>query len=84
MLVRVFELPREFAGGYLFGGSRPAIFAEVDWFRDDPETGAPSFATPEGRAEIEAFIRGKRYFNPNASYLVLHPEHPMMINYAAP
>ena len=84
-LVRVFELPSGLAVGYLFGGGRPAIFKEVDWFQDDPAIeGAPSFATAEGRATIEEFIRQKRYFDPNRSYLVMHEEHPMMINYAAP
>lgn len=84
MLVRVFEMPAEFAAGFLFGGGRPATFTEVDWFRDDPETGAPDITTTEGRAAWEEFIRQKRYFKPGRSYLILHPVHPFTIDYVAP
>lgn len=83
MLIRVLELP-DFAPGFRFGGKVTATFKDLDWFRDDPETGAPDFATVEGRAEVEKFVRAKNYFNPERSYLVLHPVHPFTINYKAP
>lgn len=85
MLVRVFEIPAP-TGHFHFGGGEPQAFLEVDWFRDDPIAGinVPSFATSDGRAQITAFIKAKRYFSPAKAYLVLHPEHPFTIGYSAP
>lgn len=85
MLVRVFEIPPP-TGNSHFGGGERQIFVEVDWFRDDPNPviEVPSFDTVEGREAITNFIRGKKYFDPNKAYLVLHPEHPFTIGYSAP
>lgn len=85
MLIRVLELPK-FAPGFRFGGNVTATCKDLDWFRDDPVEGVdiPDFGTPEGRAEVETFVRAKKYFNPDRAYLVLHPVHPFTINYSAP
>lgn len=64
--VRVYRLPEKLTDGYCFGRDVPIVFANVDWFE------AP---IAEGRAQLEAFIRGKRYFAANARYLVL-ADHP--------
>ncbi len=40
--------------------------------------------TEEGRAQIADFVKGKRYYDPAKSYLVLHPGHSFTINYSAP
>lgn len=83
-LVRIFEIPAP-TGKFHFGGGEPQAFVEVDWFRDDPQPYLTSdFATIEGRAEIEKFIRAKRYFRPDAAYLVLHQAHSFTIGYSAP
>jgi hypothetical protein len=81
MLVRVFEIPKP-TGSFHFGGGEAQSFMEVDWFRDDerPEM----FTTQEGRAQVEKFIRAKRYFDPAKPYLVLHPIGSFTIGYAAP
>ena len=84
MLIRILELPQSFPAGFRFVGPAPITVLEHDWFRDDPDTGAPDFATPEGRAVAEQFIRGKKYFREDRAYLVLHPKHPFTINYEAP
>ena len=79
-LVRVLEIaPPD--GKFCFGGGRPRIFHEQDWFRDD-ET--DMMETPEGRAQIVEFIKGKNYFNPAKAYLVLHELHTFTIGYSAP
>jgi hypothetical protein len=85
MLVRVFEIPPP-SGHFHFGGGERQVFVEVDWFHDDPQPGieVPSFDTVEGREMVTDFIKHKRYFDPAKAYLVLHPEHPFTIGYAAP
>lgn len=79
MLIRVLEIPRS-SGRFHFGGGEPQTFVQVDWFRDDH---AP-ISTQEDMRRLEEFIRGKRYFDPAKAYLILHPTHPMTINYEAP
>lgn len=87
MLVRVFKMP-VFSGGFRFGGGKPETFIEVDWFRDDPwaadDEKRPRYDTPEGRAAVAAFIKGKNYYVPDCAYLILHPLHPFTIGYSAP
>lgn len=80
MLIRVLEIP-DLTAGYLFSGGKPATFIQVDWFRDD---GCPLDGSNDRRADLTAFIKGKRYFREGNSYLVLHPIHPFTINYDAP
>ena len=36
------------------------------------------------RMAIAEFIRGKRYFDPDKAYLVLHERHSFTIGYSAP
>ena len=84
MLVRVFEMPDLRTDGFLFGGGKPQTFIQVDWFRAEPEQGAPDFSTPQGRERAANFIRGKRYIKADRAYLVLHPIHPFTIGYEAP
>ena len=56
------------------------MFLEVDWFRDDEYN---MMDTEKGRLQIIDFIKGKRYYTPNKSYLVLHQNHSFTINYSA-
>ena len=82
-LIRIFEIPPP-TGTFHFGGGEQQAFIEVDWFRDDPLELQPpeySFASAEGRANIEKEIRGKRYFRKDRAYLVLHPKFPFTIGY---
>lgn len=64
--VRVYRLPEKLTAGYCFGGGVPITFTNVDWF----ET-----LVDEGRGPLEAFIRGKQYFDARSRYLVL-ADHP--------
>lgn len=76
MFIRVFEMPKFVRPNYRFGGGMPMPFVEVDWFRDD----TCPLTDDEARKNMDAFIRGKKYFKADRSYLVLHPTHPMVIN----
>lgn len=78
---RVFQLPSEFPEGFCFGGGLPTTFQMVDWFNPIPAFDDEfNFLLPktlEG-AELEAsremlkdFIRGKGYFNPLATFLII-------------
>jgi hypothetical protein len=81
MLVRILEIPPT-SGEFHFGGGKPQVFWEVDWFRDDSD---PShFATTEGRQKIIDFIKTKKYFKSDRAYLILHPLNTFTINYSAP
>jgi hypothetical protein len=83
MLIRILEMPN-FAEGFRFGGNVTATFKDLDWFRDDPHPDdMPELGTAEWRAYVEDFVRGKKYFNSERAYLVLHPVHPFTINYRA-
>ena len=85
MLIRVLEIPKS-SGEFCFGGGNPQTWIEVDWFRDDlpPDMpDAPTMATEEGRQMLVEFVKQKRYFDKNKSYLLLHPEHSVTINYEA-
>jgi hypothetical protein len=64
--VRVYRLPTRLTTGYCFGGGNPIMFWNVDWF-EAPIEG--------GRQDLERFIRGKRYYDPSARFLVL-ADHP--------
>ncbi len=86
MLIRVLEIA-EPTGNFHFGSGEPQTFMEVDWFRDEQpmEPDSPGMMeTEEGRAQIADFVKGKRYYDPAKSYLVLHPGHSFTINYSAP
>ena len=74
MLVRVFQMP-DLMSGYLFEGGVPFPFLQVDWFRVE------GVADEDIRTELTEFIKGKRYYDPERPYLVLHPTHPFTINY---
>jgi hypothetical protein len=67
----VYRLPEKLSNGYCFGGGVPITFTNVDWFGGSPEM---------GRAEVEKFIRGKRYCTPGHKYLVVSetPERTFM------
>jgi hypothetical protein len=79
-LIRVLEIPPT-SGNFHFRGGEAQPFVEVDWFRDDS---GPSMSTPEGRNSIEAFIKGKKYFDPKKAYLVLHQDATFTLGYLAP
>lgn len=67
--VRVYELPprEQMTNGYCFQGPVPIPFGNVDWFE---------VAISEGRERLTEFIKGKRYYQPHKTYLVLgdHPD----------
>jgi len=65
--VRVYRLPEKLSDGYCFGGGRPIVFINVDWF----EAGVS-----EGRGPLIDFIRTKKYFDPRARFLVIADNHP--------
>ena len=67
----VYRLPEKLSNGYCFGAGVPITFTNVDWF------GGPAEMT---RAEIETFVRGKRYCTPGHKYLVVSetPERTFM------
>lgn len=60
--IHVYRLPSRLSDGYCFGGGRPITFQNVDWF-DAPIS--------EGREGLTDFIKKKRYFSPQARFLVL-------------
>lgn len=78
-LIRVLEIPRS-DGYFRFGGGQVQPFVEVDWFRDDS---GPSMSDAEGRGQLEAYIKQKKYFNPLKAYLVLHQDASFTIGYSA-
>lgn len=89
-LIRVFEMPVSLrTERYLHQGGVAQTFIQVDWFDDSPPDDGlskrfPVVGTAEWQDALSAFIRGKRYYRPDRSFLVLHPEHSFTINYEAP
>jgi hypothetical protein len=68
-LVRVYRLPADkLTYGYCFGGGMPITFQNVDWFEAPVDL---------GREALVAFIKGKKYFKPDARFLVLG-DHPAL------
>ena len=79
--LRVLRLPKEFPSDYCFGGGHPATFLLIDWFnafspQDFWEENVKEF--PDGDAayathveELKTYIKGKRYFDPDHTFLVL-------------
>jgi len=61
-LIKVYRLPAKLTNGYAFGGGVPITFTNVDWFNGF-----------EGmtREDIEGHVRRKRYYTPDARFLVL-------------
>ena len=78
-LVRVYELPEQGSGDFLFGKPHPTIFHEVDWFNALPPPAMPGFdAAPDPRTEPDVwqekllpFLQAKRYVKPGRKYLAL-------------
>ncbi|SDD93405.1 hypothetical protein SAMN05216337_101782 [Bradyrhizobium brasilense] len=70
--VRIYRMPERLIEGYCFGGGVPITFTNVDWFEA---------IIAEGRAPLVAFIRGKTYYSPSESYLVIgdHPDFTFTI-----
>ena len=78
---RVFKLPSVFPAGYCFGGGPPTNFQMIDWFNpipafdDDFNTTLPktldSVELEASRDMLKEFIRGKNYFNPVETFLVI-------------
>lgn len=60
--VRVYELPQRLTDGYCFGGGRPIMFLNVDWFEAIVSDGAEC---------LTSFIKGKAYYRPHARFLIL-------------
>lgn len=62
VMCHVYKLPQQLSDGYCFGGGRPIIFTNVDWFE------VPLSLTV---GLLIDSIAKKRYYDPNARYLVL-------------
>lgn len=60
--VRVYQLPVKLTDGYCFGGGKPILFLNVDWFEA---------IVSDGVERLTAFIKGKAYYRPHARFLVL-------------
>ena len=79
--LRVFRLPQEFPSEYCFGGGHPATFVLVDWFNAFPPTDfweekVKKFNSSDSEytkriEELKNFIKGKKYFVPIHTYMVL-------------
>jgi hypothetical protein len=72
--VRVFRLPDEYPSGYCFDGERPVKMQMVDWFNPSMAGREYDFGGAEHQkhiAELRNFIRGKGYFDPSHTYLLL-------------
>lgn len=77
--LRVFQLPKEFPSDYCFGGGHATCFMMVDWFNAvSPEklwkAPAIQFSEKEYSEHIDklrGYIKEKRYFNPEHTYMVL-------------
>jgi hypothetical protein len=73
--IRVYELPerQQLTNGYCMAGPVPIAFGNVDWFE------AP---IGEGRERLTEFIKTKRYYRPDRSFLVLgdHPDFVFRID----
>ena len=76
-LVRVFKIPAP-TDGYCFD-PKPAIFLEVDWFRDD----RGMMESESGRSEIREFIEKKIYAKDGTALLVMSPVAAFTIDYTA-
>lgn len=59
--IRIYKLPEKLSEGYCFSAV-PITFANVDWFE---------VPVSEDRTRLVSFIKGKRYYQPDARYLVL-------------
>jgi hypothetical protein len=70
--VRVYALPDQLTNGYCFGGGVPIAFMNVDWFEA---------IVADGRDDLIAFIKTKKYYHDNSRYLVLgdHPDFTFTI-----
>lgn len=64
LLIYVYELPEKLTDGYCFGGGKPIVFKNVDWFGNG---GMTSTST----VEIESFIKQKQYYHKDKKYLVI-------------
>ncbi|MBY0259124.1 hypothetical protein [Methylobacterium sp.] len=60
--VRVYELPERLTDGYCFGGGKPILFLNVDWFEA---------IVSDGAERLTSFIKSKQYYRPHARFLVL-------------
>lgn len=76
-LIRVFEIP-EPTGNFHFNGGEPVEFVEVDWFVDDGMS--EEWSDEDARQVLRDFVRGKRYYDPRKSYLILHHRFTTVLN----
>jgi hypothetical protein len=66
VFVRIYVVPEKPTNGYCFGGGVPITFTNVDWFEA---------VVSDGRDDLIAFIKSKKYYHDNSRYLVLG-DHP--------
>lgn len=74
IFIRVYELPDKLNGGFCFGGGVPITFTNVDWFNGQADM---------KRADVEKFVRGKKYVKPGRKYLVLSDTPEFTFQFAA-
>lgn len=61
-MLYVYRLPDKLSNGYCFGGWVPITFLNVDWFGGAPELPI---------SDVVSFVKGKRYYDPTARFLVV-------------
>lgn len=49
---RVFEIPKSYPGGFLFGGGKPVSFQMIDWFQPVGGVIQPAITKERGRKEV--------------------------------
>ena len=57
-MIIVYKLPEKLTDGFCFGGGRPIVFLNVDWFEGEGAT----------REDVELFIKTKNYFKSARSF----------------
>jgi hypothetical protein len=74
-MIYVYRLPEKMSDGYCFGKVVPITFTNVDWFDGEGYPAGPT------RSDLEAFIKSKRYYDPNRRFLVIGavPKHVFAI-----
>nr|WP_061246627.1 hypothetical protein [Leptospira interrogans] len=71
---RLFLLPEKYPEGFLFGGSKPVIFALTDWFNPVSITAISKDEPIDWKSQTESlkeFIRNKSYIQKGRKYLLL-------------
>ena len=78
--LRVFKVPNEFPKGYCFDGGHLVSFEIIDWFNAITPMDFQKVETVIEQSDdeydkwvevVRDFIKGKKYFNPTFTYMVM-------------